>query len=95
MARNPAADWFQIATNAWLLGAEANSVIWMRSLRLMSGGAVAQSEALRMVTEKLEANADLAFKLATGGGATPEAAARRSIRHYRTRVRANRRRLGR
>lgn len=92
---NQATDWFKISTDAWMLWGEASSVIWMRTLKMMVGGPQAEREAKRMVDEKVAANSDLAMKLATSGPATPEATATRSIKHYRTRVQANQRRLSR
>jgi len=54
---------------------------------MAAGGRAAEREAERMVTEKGEAMAKAATILAAGG--SPEAV----VRHYRTRVRANERRL--
>lgn len=66
---------------------EVQQVVSLRMLKLMAGGAAAEDEAVRMVREKVEAAQETAFRLATG--ASPQAA----VRHYRTKVRANRRRL--
>jgi hypothetical protein len=69
-------------------------VIAQRSLILAEGGARAQAEAVRMVTEKAEAATALASRAATGGlGKRPAAVSANALRHYRTKVRANRRRL--
>ncbi len=93
MARRQA-DWLGIGFEAWLLGFEAAQVIWLRSCLLMLGGAKAEGEALLMVEEKLAANALFGWALATGGaGRSPAAVSRKALRHYGSRVRANRRRL--
>lgn len=88
------AQWATIGFDYWLLGMEAWWVIWQRSLRIAGGGALAEREAMRMVTEKWAANMDLAMKLATAVAPTPEGTAKRIMRHYRGHVRANSRRLG-
>lgn len=86
--------WFAIGMDAMSLGLEAASVIALRSLVLAEGGAKAQAEAVRMVAEKAEAGAALAFQAATGAlGTHPATASARTLRHYRRKVRANRRRL--
>ena len=78
-------DWF----NLMMLGLEAQHVIWLRSLKLAAGGAAAQREAGRMFVEKGEAAADAWMQLMTG------ASAGQIVRGYRTKVRANERRLSR
>jgi hypothetical protein len=86
--------WLGIGFDAFSLGLEAASVIALRSMRLAEGGARAQAEATRMVSEKIEAAAALSLMAATGGlGGTPAKAAHRTLRHYGRKVRANRRRL--
>lgn len=89
------ADWYAIGLQAWGLWAEAGMVIWLRSMRIAAGGAAAEREAALMVTEKMAAGMDLAFKMATAAAPTPEGAARRTMRHYGKLVSANRRRLSR
>lgn len=96
MTRPKNATWFAIGIDAWSLGAEAAWVIAMRGARLAMGGPNAGSEAQLMVAEKLAAGMDLGAKLAFGQlGASPEAIAAGTIRHYRRGVRANRNRLAR
>lgn len=91
-----AANPFALGMDAWLLGAEAASVIALRSAKMALGGTDAQLEAQRMVAEKAEAAWDLGVLFATGGlGQRPETIARRTVAHYGKRVRANRRRLSR
>jgi len=86
--------WLTLGLDAFSLGVEAASVIALRSLTLAAGGAKAQAETVRMVAEKAEAATALAVRAATGDlGTTPTAAASKTMRHYRRRVRRNRRRL--
>ena len=66
---------------------EAQVVMALRMMRLAGGGAIAQAEATRMVTEKGAALMEAASTLAMGGSA------QKVVRGYRTRVRANKRRL--
>ena len=79
--------WFDLTMRTTLLAFEAQRVIGLRVMKMAAGGPAAGREAERMVTEKGAAMAEPATILATGG--SPEAV----VRHYRTRVRANERRL--
>ena len=88
------AEWNRLALDTAMLSMEATQVIWLRSLRLASGGKLAEREAERMVSEKMQANWELGWKLLGAGTARPQASASRSVRHYRGKVRANRKRLG-
>ncbi|MFC0687292.1 hypothetical protein [Novosphingobium clariflavum] len=90
--RDPAAEWLKLASESYNLWADSMMVIGMRTADMMTGRGSSR-ENLRMVTEKVEANAELAAKLFWGGPTTPEKAARKAVGHYRKRVRANRRRL--
>jgi hypothetical protein len=86
--------WFTVGFDAFTLGMEAAAVIAQRSLILAQGGAQAQAEAVRMVSEKAEAATALAMRAALGGlGQQPATVAAKTVRHYRKKVRANRRRL--
>ena len=81
--------------DSWSLGLEASTVIGMRMLALSQGGPAAAAEAERMVREKIDADADLNRLALTGGlGATSRGAASRTLKHYRSKVKANRKRLG-
>ncbi len=92
----PHADWIGLGFDSWQLWNDAAAVIWLRGARLAQGGAPAASEAQRMVSEKLEANAAFAMQLATGaGGASPCEVATNAVGMYGQKVRANRRRLAR
>jgi len=87
-------SWLDIGLDAWMLGAEAATVIALRSTRLAMGGSLAWQEAERMVTEKGAANFALGMALARGRmGTSAEGIADGAVAHYRRRVRANRRRL--
>lgn len=90
--RNPTADWMKLATDSYLLWADSMMVIGMRTSDMMTGRG-SSHENVRMVTEKVQANAELAAQLFWGGPIAPEKAAHKAVRHYRKRVRANRRRL--
>src|ERR1700680_1378767 len=71
-----------------------SAVIASRTMKLATGGESAEREARRMVAEKIEAALSLQTLALTGGlGTTPQSAARKSLGHYRRRVRANPRRL--
>jgi hypothetical protein len=88
-------SWFSLAIDSWSLGLEASTVVGLRLLRLSEGGAAAAAEAERMVREKLDAAADLGALALTGRlGTSCESAASGTLKHYRRKVKANRRRLG-
>jgi hypothetical protein len=96
MARRSPTSWPELAVSSWLLMGEASMVVWLRSMRLMMGGPLAEREAMRMAREKLETA--LTFWPAVAWGApiaTPEAFGARALAHYARPVRANRRRLAR
>ena len=80
-------NWMKITGDAAMLGIETQQVIHLRMMKLFAGGPQAQSEALRMVTEKTTALEEATMTLARGGSA------QRVIRRYRTHVKSNRRRL--
>jgi hypothetical protein len=91
MRKNP---WSRLFFDTLSLGLEASSVIASRTLKLAAGGEAANTEARRMVAEKMEAGLALqALALSGGLGLTPQSAARKTLAHYRRTVRANRRRL--
>ncbi len=88
--------WPELMVAGWILGAEMSAVIWLHSLRMMTGGAVAQREAQRAVSEKLSAGMTLLPAIMAGGAnQSAEQVAARAIAHYRAPVRANRKRLSR
>ncbi len=80
--------------DSWALGIEASTVIGLRTIKLAAGGAAAQAETSRMISEKIESGLALQARAMTGGlGLTAHGAAGKTIAHYRRKVRANRRRL--
>jgi hypothetical protein len=91
MRRNP---WLFTGFDLWVLGMEAAAVMTMRGMKVAAGGAAAEAEVARMVSEKMQAGLDLralAFRGALGSS-MPELVAK-TTKHYRKRVRANHRRL--
>lgn len=93
---DPFGSWFTLGLDMWMLGAEASSVIALRTVKLAAGGAAAEAEASRMVAEKMTAGVSLLQRAATGQlGATMPAIASATVADYRKKVRANRRRLSR
>ena len=94
MARNEAFAWIEIATATMTLAMESAGVVGLRVAKAARGGPSATDEAWRMYSEKFTALAELQARLMTGTlGGTPAAAAKGSLRHYRRKVAANRRRL--
>jgi hypothetical protein len=92
--KNAYGPWLRLYRDAWRLGFESAAVVGLRMMKIAQGGAAAESEKKRMVTEKIQAGLDLQRRALTGGlGMTPKTAAARTVSHYRKRVRANRRRL--
>jgi hypothetical protein len=91
MLSNP---WVRASFAAWSLGFEASSVIALRMLKISRGGAAADTEARRMVSEKIESGFALqAIAVREGGALTAHGAVNKILAHYRRKVRANRRRL--
>ncbi len=89
--RNP---WLRLGMQSWALGAEAASVMTLRTMKIAAGGAAAEAEAARMVAEKSKAAMELQAMLLTGTlGLTAPAMMTKTLRHYRRKVRANQRRL--
>ena len=70
-----------------MLAAESQQVIWLRTMRLAAGGPKAKSEAHRMVSEKVVAAGMESGRLILG------ASAESVVKRYRTKVKANVRRL--
>ena len=80
-------NWFKLAAESVQLGLEAQQVIGLRLMKIAGGGSAAQTEAARMITEKVTAAAEALQIWSTGGSS------RRIVRRYRARVEANKRRL--
>jgi hypothetical protein len=98
--KNPWFAWFDAATLAAetaTFAAETQWVVALRMSRLAGGGALAASEAQRMISEKIMAGAQaqVAAGMALAAGRGMEGAARAAVRPFRRAVRANRRRLSR
>ena len=103
-------NWFSVSSQTAMLALEAQSVIALRLMRIAGGGALARSEATRMVTEKEQALGE-EQAVPAGGSVTgrgrrhiaKKSMAGRNRRHiakkvlgiYKKRVRGNRRRLAR
>jgi hypothetical protein len=79
--------WFSLALESAAFAIEAQQVIALRMAKIAAGGAAAQTEAARMMSEKVFAGAEASAMLMLGR--SPQAIMQR----YRTRVRANARRL--
>ena len=88
--------WARLGWHAWMLGAESANVIALRGLMFATGGDPHGTEARRMVAEKLEAaRAPQTMALTGVLGFTAPVMVDRTLKHYRRKVRANRRRLNR
>jgi hypothetical protein len=87
---NPWASLFEAAQFGW----EVQCVIALRLMRLATGGAVAQREAARMISEKAAA-VPMAQMAAAAALATGRKPGRAAFKSYRSGVRRNRRRLSR
>jgi hypothetical protein len=89
--------WISFSLKAWQLGLEAQNVIALRMLRLATGGARADAEATRMVTEKIVAAGEAQVAAATTVilGRKGHVVAGKALGAYGKRVRANKRRLSR
>jgi hypothetical protein len=80
---------FKFWYGAAMLSLEAQQVIALRMMKFALGGAAAQAEAGRMMTEKVSASMAAATTLLRGGSGHSV------VRQMRRRVRANSRRLSR
>lgn len=87
--------WFALSSQAARLGLEAQTVIALRLMRLAAGGARAQSEKVRMSTEKIQALVEAQAAVATTAikGGSSRQVAKKVLGVYKRRVRRNRRRL--
>jgi hypothetical protein len=80
-------NWLKLAFDANLLALEAQQVIALRMMKLSLGGPTGSREARRMLSEKVLAAGQVGIKIASGGSGHSV------VKHYRRKVRANRRRL--
>jgi hypothetical protein len=75
--RNP---WLRIGFDAWTLWFEASFIMGLRALKIMAGGPAANSQARRMIGEKIEAGRALQAKaLIDGLGTTAPGAAAKTL----------------
>ena len=95
MPRTPSEDWLMLAHESYWLWFDSMVVIGMRTSDTLVCRPGYEREAALMVSEKVRAHAELGAKLAAGGSLAPEKAARKVVKHYGRKVRANRRRLAR
>jgi hypothetical protein len=89
--------WFDVAIKAMQLGVDAQNVMMLRMIRLAAGGAQAQSEAQRMVLEKITAvaEAQTAATSAILDGHEDHVIVSKTLGAFDKHVRANKRRLSR
>lgn len=86
--------WLGFGRDLALLAVESGEVMVRRSVKLAKVDSAAWDEFQLMVTEKVEATAQLQCRLMTGNlGSSPQGAARTTLNHVRRKVRANRARL--
>ena len=93
---NPWLDpWLALTLRTMQLGFDAQNVIFLRMMRLSAGGARGQSEARRMISEKIAAGAEAQATAVSGvmAGRNEAAVAGQVVRRLQKRVRANKRRL--
>ena len=87
-------SWFGVSMSAMQLGVEAQSVIALRMMKMAAGGAAAETEVRRMISEKTEAALDAQLQIGRSAmSGRLDLAPARAIALYRRRVRANQRRL--
>ena len=87
--------WFALSAQAVRMCWEAQTVMLLRGLRMAQGGAKAEAEFQRMITEKVAAltEAQVATTVATLKGSKKHRLAKKALGVYAGRVRRNRRRL--
>jgi len=85
----PLGSWLSLVRNCAEISLQAQQVAALRFMKMAPGGAPANAEAMRMITEKMSAATDAAMILASGGST------RQIVARTRRRVRANARRLSR
>lgn len=79
--------WWTLGMDTAMLALESQAVIGLRLAKLAAGGAGAQAEMQRMVSEKVFAAGETAMLMATGG------TTQSIVSGYRSKVRANQLRL--
>ncbi|MCX5494186.1 hypothetical protein OSH11_05710 [Kaistia dalseonensis] len=78
---------FKSWLNLTMLTVESQQVIWLRTMKMALGGQGAEKEAMLMVTEKVEAAIHSGNRLLAGHSSDA------IVKSYRSKVRANIRRL--
>ena len=87
--------WLSLSVQATRMCWEAQSVMALRLLRIVEGGAKAEAEAQRMITEKIAAlaEAQMAAAATMMKGGKNHQVTKKAVGVYEKRVRRNRRRL--
>lgn len=86
--------WMRMGRTGWALWIDSSAVMALRISKLLSGHDPSGREARLMITEKIDALAELHTAFLSGRlGADPASTADLIIAHYNRKVRANRRRL--
>jgi hypothetical protein len=87
-------SWLSLSMSAMQLGIEAQTVIALRMMKIAAGGAAAEAEVQRMISEKSQAALDTQLQIGKSAmSGRLDLAPARAVALYRRRVRANRRRL--
>jgi hypothetical protein len=87
---------FSMGLDAWSLYLDASTVIGLRMMKVAAGGPDAHREVALMIGEKVQSAVGLQMDGATGQlGVLPAGAAKKVMRHYKGKVRANKQRLSR
>ncbi|MBC9034272.1 hypothetical protein IAG41_17925 [Sphingomonas sp. JC676] len=95
MYKWPYEGWTSASMDAWALSIEASTVIGLRVAKMAAGGPGASGEAYLMVSEKMQSVFELQSAMMSGRlGASPLTGTRKVLKHYRRKVKANRKRLG-
>jgi len=87
--------WFALSVQAARMCWDAQAVMLLRSMRIAKGGAIAEAETQRMITEKVGAlaEAQLAATTAMLKGSKETRVAKKTLAVYARRVHRNKRRL--
>ena len=89
--------WFALSFKALQLGLDAQNVVALRMLRLAAGGSRMRTEASRMVSEKAQAivEAQVVAAAAVMAGQKDHIIAGKTLKVFKKRLSANKRRLSR
>lgn len=94
MSRQDPFELVRLGAEMWWLGLESLIVVGARMAVFAGGGAKAQAESQRMVSEKLGAMMELQTAMVSGAlGSAPVPAMRKAVAIYSGKVGRNRRRL--